>query len=265
MRFLFISTLFPNSVNPTRALYNLRHLTALRTLGHSVDIIAPVPWFPGLSLLGRAYPPKHERYEGFEVSHPRFVAPPRTWVHKHHLFYRRAVAPVLEAWIRENWKSVSRESLSVISDQVKPPTSDLHPSAPAPCALSSELETGGAFRLKPVHQQAATNNEQPTTKNLEPKSDDLHVIIGFAYPDAVAMTPVCESLGLDYSIFVLGSDFRLRVKQPAFADGVMKTLAAAPRIFCPGRALRGDMVSAGLDAEKIFSFNNGVDTAMFHP
>jgi len=233
MRFLFISTLFPNSTNPTRALYNLRHLSAIRELGHEVDVIAPVPWFPGLSLLGRTYPPCQEDHAGFHVVHPRFLAPPGTMVHRHHWFYRKAVGPLLAA--------------AVDAD------------------LGAWGPKGGEEAGEVQKAERRTAAGEPTTENGKLRPQARHVILGFVYPDAVAMGPVCEKLGLDYSVFVLGSDFRLRVNQPKFRDAVMEALRRAPRIFCPGQMLRNDMIAAGLDARCIHAFNNGVDAAVFHP
>jgi hypothetical protein len=246
IRFLFISTLFPNSINPARALYNLRHLTALRELGHSVDIIAPVPWFPGLSLLGRQYPPKQEVYEGFKVEHPRFLAPPGLFVHKHYVFYRWAVAPMLAAWNKgQRGQSTERR---VGEDRVS-------------SVVGSESCWRAGFPPEAGHQQSI----QPSTINHQPCQRAMHVLLGFAYPDAVALTPVCQQLKIDYSVFVLGSDFRIRIQQPKFRPAVMRSLQQAPRIFCPGQALRNDMIAAGLDKKRIYSFNNGVEQSIFHP
>ncbi|MDT8390982.1 MAG: glycosyltransferase [Lentisphaeria bacterium] len=68
-----------------------------------------------------------------------------------------------------------RESLSVISHQgktsdIRHPISDLHPLPPALRAPSSEFETAGACRLKPVHQPT-TNNQQPITDNRKRIND----------------------------------------------------------------------------------------------
>jgi len=88
-------------------------------------------------------------------------------------------------------------------------------------------------------------------------------MLGFAYPDAVAMAPLCRSAGIPYSIFVLGSDFRVRVQQPRFRDMVLKCLGEAPLIFCPGEALRRDMIAAGVPGDRIQVFANGIDHTRF--
>lgn len=92
----------------------------------------------------------------------------------------------------------------------------------------------------------------------------MHVMLGFIYPDAVALAPVCQKFGLDYSIRVNGSDFRLRRTQPKFRSQIIKCLHEAPKIFCPGYRLKEDMVGEGIDEAKIHPFNNGVDPSTFY-
>ncbi|WOO41446.1 glycosyltransferase [Rubellicoccus peritrichatus] len=90
-----------------------------------------------------------------------------------------------------------------------------------------------------------------------------HIIIAFVYPDAVAMAPICRELGLSYSVMVLGSDFRVRLKQPRFRSMVMNCLEEASTIFCPGKALKHDMVAKGISPDKIIPFDNGVEHEIF--
>ncbi len=92
-----------------------------------------------------------------------------------------------------------------------------------------------------------------------------HIILGFIYPDAVALAPFCRKLQLDYSVLVLGSDFRLRTRQSKFKNLVMTTLHKSPLIFCPGLALKDDMTTDGIEGSKIIPFNNGVDCKLFYP
>lgn len=92
-----------------------------------------------------------------------------------------------------------------------------------------------------------------------------HVMLGFTYPDAAAMAPVCLAAAVPYSVLVLGSDFRVRVRQPGFRELVLRTLQQAPVIFCPGQALKRDLAATGLDAGKIVAFSNGVNSGIFFP
>ncbi len=92
-----------------------------------------------------------------------------------------------------------------------------------------------------------------------------HVLVGFAYPDAAAIGPLCEEMGLDWSVAVLGSDFYVRRRQRLIRDTLFETLQRAPDVFCPGQALKLAMADAGVPAEKIHDFRNGVDRSIFHP
>ena len=199
MRICLATTLFPNREQPTRSLYNLRLVQALRRLGHEVCVLAPIPWCPGIDpvLRRRRLPPLEEVVDGTRVLHPRFFYTPGVFISKHYLMYRYGVAPVLKEVI-------------------------------------AEYEPG-------------------------------HVILGFVYPDAAAMAPVCREQGLEYSVLVLGSDFRIRVRHPGFRRIVLKTLGQAPLVLCPGEALKRAMAEAGIEARKIVAFRNGVDHSVFQP
>lgn len=90
-----------------------------------------------------------------------------------------------------------------------------------------------------------------------------HVMLGFLYPDVVAMGGLCREMGVDYSVRVNGSDFYTRIKDGKFRALVLGELMKAPRVFCPGEALKDAMVADGVDGGKIISFDNGVDGEMF--
>jgi len=82
-----------------------------------------------------------------------------------------------------------------------------------------------------VRRQLLSRLSAPSAAPREEK----HVMLGFVYPDGVAMAPVCREFGVPYSVAVLGSDFRMRTKQPQFREMVMQCLHEAPLVFCPGR------------------------------
>lgn len=176
-------------------------MQALHEAGHSVHVINPLPYCPIVdSLLKREkVADETHTWKGMSVHCLPHFYTPGCFIHKHHIFYRAAVRPVLQRYLKN------------ISNEEKP-----------------------------------------------------HIILGFIYPDAVAMAPLCEALNLDYSVRVNGSDFRIRIQQPSFRDQVMSCLHRAPRIFCPGNALKDDMVSSGIAKDKIVPFNNGVNQNIFH-
>lgn len=194
MKFVLLSTLYPNQKQTTRALYNQRLFEAIRDSGHDIEIIAPIPYFPGKKHL----PPKTDILNDVRLQHPRFFYTPGILIHHHWRFYQRAVSHTLHELIARS----------------------------------------------------------------DPKS--LHIALGFTYPDAVAMAPICQQYNLDYSVFVLGSDFRVRMKQNKFKQRVINCLNEAPKIFCPGKALKEDMSKAGIENTKIKAFNNGVNQSIFY-
>ncbi len=72
---LFVSNLFPSSVEPGRGRFNLDQLIALREAGLGAVVVAPRPWFPGpqfrRSTAQPPFPPPEETIEGFRVLHRR--------------------------------------------------------------------------------------------------------------------------------------------------------------------------------------------------
>lgn len=199
MHILLISNLFPSSVEPTRATYNLNLAKGLAQLGHTISVVAPLPRLPLFDafIRKRPRPPASEMLEGFRVWHPLYPYTPGCFIHRHHLMYRMAVS-----------KRVNRI-----------------------CA-----------------------KEKPDA-----------AILGFIYPDAVAMAPVCRRLGLPYVLRVNGSDFRLRINDAKFSMHIKTALLKAPGVVCPGKALAASIQTAGIPGTRVTSFNNGVDHTVFHP
>jgi glycosyltransferase involved in cell wall biosynthesis len=256
MKLILVSNLYPNSIDPNRGLFNMHLMQALSQAGHDVEIIAPVAYFPGRD---KAPPPVETidtrpwtldqmsnpaiedpslpssvfslqsplpSLQSSPVFHPRYLYTPGFLIHHHWRFYRHAVAPLLS---------------QILSNQ-EPRTKN---------------------------EKQRTRNQAPPQKSLQStvcslqSSPSPHIILGFVYPDAVAMDAVCRKLGVSYSVLVLGSDFRIRMQQPKFRPLVLDCLKQAPLIFCPGQALANDMAAAGIDAARIHFFNNGVDPAIF--
>jgi teichuronic acid biosynthesis glycosyltransferase TuaC len=83
VRVLAITQLFPSSVEPLSSPFNRQQFAALGQLC-DLEVLAPVPYFPGARLLGDRTgagrlrgAPRHERIAGLEVSHPRTLHLPR--------------------------------------------------------------------------------------------------------------------------------------------------------------------------------------------
>jgi len=83
MRLLTVTTLYPNAVTPTHAVFVENRLRRILDLGGmSARVIAPVPWFPfthprfGQYAKYAAVPRAEERL-GIPITHPRFVIIPK--------------------------------------------------------------------------------------------------------------------------------------------------------------------------------------------
>jgi glycosyltransferase involved in cell wall biosynthesis len=114
MRVLTITHLVPTAVRPLLGPYNLQQVAALSQLC-DVDIVAPIPWFPGARFLARwtasgrtISVPGEDHCHGLRVRHPRTVYVPRVPALSMPLFaaslaprlvrYRGKVDVVYSAW-----------------------------------------------------------------------------------------------------------------------------------------------------------------------
>ncbi len=83
LRVLTATTLYPSRVNPRHGIFVQTRLARMRACAPvEVQVVAPVPWFPLRSKrFGRyadyAATPHHERLEGFDVQHPRYLVIPK--------------------------------------------------------------------------------------------------------------------------------------------------------------------------------------------
>ena len=83
IRTLLFSTLYPSAARPLHGIFvetRLRHL--LTTGAVETRVVAPVPWFPSTdprfgNWARMAATPAFERRHGVEVSHPRYLLPPK--------------------------------------------------------------------------------------------------------------------------------------------------------------------------------------------
>ena len=80
MKILVVSNLLTNRAEPERAAFNWAQVRALAKLA-DVVAVAPVPWVPPLPVASwreRRSVPEHERIDGIDVYHPRYLVVPKT-------------------------------------------------------------------------------------------------------------------------------------------------------------------------------------------
>ena len=78
-----MTKIFPNAAEPLSAPFNRQQIAALGRRC-AVEVLAPIPWFPGAGFLSRwsgagklTGVPKTETIDGLEVAHPRTPYLPR--------------------------------------------------------------------------------------------------------------------------------------------------------------------------------------------
>src|SRR6516225_9220145 len=83
MNILTFTTLYPNAARPQHGIFVENRIRELsKTVGVSVRVVAPCPWFPfTVSLFGRyskfALIPRSEIRHGISVEHPRYPLVPK--------------------------------------------------------------------------------------------------------------------------------------------------------------------------------------------
>lgn len=83
MKLLTVTTLYPNAATPNHGVFVENRLHAwLAHAGGEARVIAPVPWFPSTApAFGRyarhAAAPVREERRGIEITHPRYLLPPK--------------------------------------------------------------------------------------------------------------------------------------------------------------------------------------------
>jgi len=106
---LLFSTLYPSSARPVHGIFvenRLREL--LKTGAIETKVVAPVPWFPSASEhfgeYGRfAATPRHEKYNGIEVHHPRYFLPPKIGMNIAPYAIALAALPTIKRLIAEGF------------------------------------------------------------------------------------------------------------------------------------------------------------------
>ena len=92
MKVLFLSNLYPNSQEPTRAVFNRQKTAHLNNLCE-ITVVAPIQWFPFKSIFARQIRsiPRKEIIGRLDVYHPRVFYVPRLFRFAHGAFYYLSV------------------------------------------------------------------------------------------------------------------------------------------------------------------------------
>lgn len=86
----------------------------------------------------------------------------------------------------------------------------------------------------------------------------------FAYPDGEAATRLGRWLGLPVTVTLRGTEVP-HSRDPVLRPRLVRTLAAATRVFTVSASLRRLAIALGAAPEKTEVVGNGVDTTVFHP
>jgi teichuronic acid biosynthesis glycosyltransferase TuaC len=103
MRVLAITKVFPNAVVPLDEPHIRQQYAALaRTPDTEVEVLATIPWFPGLRAFARysyagrvASAPRQETIDGLQVFHPRFLQVPKVGVPFSAALYAASLLPAV--------------------------------------------------------------------------------------------------------------------------------------------------------------------------
>jgi Glycosyltransferase len=86
----------------------------------------------------------------------------------------------------------------------------------------------------------------------------------FAYPDGEAATRLGRWLGLPVTVTLRGTEVP-HSRDPVLRPRLVRTLAAASRVFTVSDSLRRLAIALGAAPDKTEVVGNGVDTTVFHP
>jgi teichuronic acid biosynthesis glycosyltransferase TuaC len=92
MRLLFLSTIFPNELEPVKGVFNRNLVRSLAAMGHEVRVIAPIPWTVDRFVRSVA---RERREGGVTVYHPRYWYVPKILGSWSASFYRRSIHSTL--------------------------------------------------------------------------------------------------------------------------------------------------------------------------
>lgn len=104
MNILFLSTIFPDTLNPARGTFNYELCLALQRAGANLRVIAPQPWTEvfGRKLSGKvSYATEGMVRHRLDVSYPTYWYPPKIARGAYGQFYWRSIAETVDRLLRD--------------------------------------------------------------------------------------------------------------------------------------------------------------------
>jgi peptidoglycan/xylan/chitin deacetylase (PgdA/CDA1 family)/glycosyltransferase involved in cell wall biosynthesis len=106
MRFLLITNVFPNRLQPTRGTFNLEMARALQA-GHEIEVVSPISWMEERAIkrhtdAGDFFSKRRDVLQGVTTFYPRYYYTPKLLRTSYGWFMWKSVAPTLVPLMREH-------------------------------------------------------------------------------------------------------------------------------------------------------------------
>lgn len=191
-----------------------------------------------------------------------------------------ATRPNFGIFVERSLASLARQPgvrLTIIAPLGIPPWPlSLHPRYAALRALPQQEEWHGLNVLRPrfpivprigarLNGGAIARAVLPIARRLKAEGRLDVLDAQFFHPDGPAAHRIATALSLPFSIKARGADISLWATRPDTGPALQAAAQAATGLLSVGRALKTDMVAAGMPENKIRVHYTGLDAARFRP
>ena len=235
LRVLVVTRIFPTAVEPEYAPYNRNQLAAVARRA-DVEILAAIPWFPGVGLLRGASELAKADALPLPLALPLALIEPLAGLKAKLARAGRSKAVELST-VPEKWSTVG---LDVTHPRVLllPKLTALH---------------GPLFAASLAKHAAAVRGR-------------IDVVLGsFAYPDGVAAFLLARALGVPAVVKLHGGDMNVAAKQPSPARWLRFVMPRLSRVVAVSQALADEAIAFGVSPERAVVVENGVEKSLFYP
>ena len=242
MKVLFVSNLYPNSLEPSRGVFNSYQIRNLAKRCE-VRVVAPIPWFP---IQGRHTPkgqlPACETLDGIEVHHPRHFYLPKIARQFNTWFFAKGVAGTLRKIRREfpfdviftNWTHPDACAVAQLAQELQLPFVASVSGSDAHIYLTFRIRAGQILRMFAAAQAVTTRSQD--LKNMliayGVTPQKIHVVYNGVDPQRFQSQPrpaARQQLGWDQQEHVLLYVGRLSPEKGA--DDLLRGLAHARQYY----------------------------------